>query len=665
MSDSGRWGGPRRPRISGTPGATRRQARRRTGVISALFGLALSGLAVRGAYLCVVPDPAVVDANDVQRWGRITLRAPRGEILDRDGRALATTVISPSVAVDPESVPEDERAGLAAVLGPLVGRDPASILAQLRQGGQYARVATHVHPATADAVRSLDHRAVWIERTRKRYYPEEALASQVVGFVDAAGRGRSGLEVAMDADLTGGTVVLQRRRDRRGVGMDREDFDPDASAGRTVRTTLDRTIQRAAERALERVVELHEPKAATAMVVDVHTGDILALANAPTFNPNAVGGNPAPRRNHAVQDWFEPGSVMKPFTLAAALEEDLVDEDTIVDCEGGAWFVGRSRIRDDHPKRRITATEVLKFSSNIGSAKLALELGPDLFLHHLAGFGFGQRTGVPLPGELGGVVRHPDRIRPIELATTAFGQGVTTTAIQLAMATAAIANGGELMEPRLVTEVVDSDGFPEWSKPPTRVRRVVSEETAAAVTRMMVEVTQDGGTGTRGRVPGYLVAAKTGTAQKAAVGGYGDGRVGSFVGFLPADDPAVAIVVMVDEPTKGSRYGGTVAGPAFAEIGAATMRHLGLPPSPDLLTPEEDHELVALADADPGPVSMLWTGDAWQVPDLTGRPVRDVLVGLSGAGVSLSIEGAGLAIGQDPAPGGVVRPGDAVAVVFQ
>lgn len=648
------------------PAELRARTAYRTRAISGLFALALAGIAARGAWLCVDPDPEVIAKNDIQRWGRRTIRAPRGAILDREGRALATTIVTPSVIVDPAEVDPEQRLAVAQGLAPLVGRDPGAIVAQLERGGRYARIAAHVHPATADAVRALDLPGVWIERTPKRYYPEQELAAQVIGFVDGADVGRAGLEMALDHELAGGVVVVQHRRDMRGVGVGPDGFDPAAAAGRTVHTTLDRVLQRAAERALAGVVERHAPKGATAVVVDVHSGDVLALANHPPFNPNDVGTDPWVRRNHAVQDWFEPGSVMKPFTLAAALEEGLIDEQTIVDCEGGAWFVGRSRIRDDHPKGQITATEVLKYSSNIGSAKLALELGSEVFIGHLRDFGFGERTGLPLPGELGGVVRPADRVKRIELATTAFGQGTTVTSIQLAMATAAIANGGELMAPRLVTRVEDGDGLPEWTVEPTRVRRVLSAETAAAVTRMMVTVTEPGGTGTRGRVPGYAVAAKTGTAQKPAAGGYGEGRIGSFVGFLPAFAPEVAIVVMVDEPTVGSRYGGTVAGPAFAEIGAAAMRHRRVPPDPALLgTPEADTTDAVADAAPPGPVALSWAGEGWAVPDLTGRPVRDVLAGLQGAGLSVSIAGSGLAIGQEPAPGGIVRPGDAVAVVFR
>ena len=272
---------------------------------------------------------------------------------------------------------------------------------------------------------------------------------------------------------------------------------------------------------------------------------------------------------------------------------------------------------------------------------------------------------MPLPGELAGQIRHPDRIRTIELANTAFGQGMTATAMQLAMGIAAIANDGVLMKPRLITAVTDNDGLPEWTQEPTEVRQAVSPDTAAQVSRMMQAVMEEGGTGRAGRIAGYRVAAKTGTAQKAHQGGYGEARVSSFVGFLPAEAPEVAIVVMVDEPSKGSRYGGTVAGPAFSELGAATMRALGIAPDLELLddSVEEPIDVAAVADLDG--ISMEWAGEGWRVPDLSGYALRDVLVGVQGAGLSLELDGSGHVVSQVPAAGTIIEPGQSVSVVLR
>jgi cell division protein FtsI (penicillin-binding protein 3) len=405
--------------------------------------------------------------------------------------------------------------------------------------------------------------------------------------------------------------------------------------------------------------------------VDVKTGDILALANAPTFNPNAIGEDAEPRKNHIVADAIEPGSIFKPFTIAAAVEEGIAQPEDKIDCEGGLWVIGRSRIRDDHPHGVVTLGEVMKYSSNIGVAKLAFKMGAGTFVDYLHKFGFGSETGIALPGERRGRIRDPEEIKPIELATTAFGQGTTATPIQLAMGIATIANGGVRMKPRLVTRVEDYYGVPDRVIKPAVAERAVSEETARKTREMMALVTEAGGTGTRARVPGYVVAGKTGTAQKVKDGRYSEARIGSFVGFVPADDPVIAVVVIVDEPTQGSRYGGIAAAPAFAEIAGQTLRHLGVPPDPALL--------AEAGEADPDPVTgdettvedeeeslrLAWSGDAWTMPDLTGRTRRDVLVGLQSAGLKLELSGSGSAVAQKPSPGEVLAPGSSVSVVFQ
>ena len=268
-----------------------------------------------------------------------------------------------------------------------------------------------------------------------------------------------------------------------------------------------------------------------------------------------------------------------------------------------------------------------------------------------------------LPGERSGRLRRADKIRPIELATTSYGQGMTSTGLQLAMATAAIANDGVLMKPRLVTQVTDADGLPAWTMAPTPVRRVISSETARTVSRMMVSVTEPGGTATRAAVEGYRVAGKTGTAEKVKDGVYSDARIGSFMGFLPAEQPEVAIVVSVDEPTEGSRYGGIVAAPAFAEIAREAMRVRSIAPEPTIA---EERIANATEDAEANDALALTSeSDAWSLPDVKGRPMREVLAAFAGSGVQVAIEGSGRAVAQDPQPGSLVRHGDVVAVVFQ
>jgi cell division protein FtsI (penicillin-binding protein 3) len=665
----------------------RSRARGRIRLVSFVLCTLLAAVGVRGAALCVLPSARTLQAAAAQRWDQVTLRARRGDVLDRSGRRLATSVATPNVVVDPYRIDPTEVDELARRVAEILGASPEEMAERMRRSSRYQRLAVRVHPAAARAVEALEHPALWVERDPRRYYPEETLAAHVVGFVDAAGSGREGLEASLDHWLRGESILLQRRRDRSGMDVDDPVWGPAGSTrvneGMDVHLTLDRTIQRLAERALEGVVERSAPKAVSAIVVDVKTGDILALANAPTFNPNDLAPDPAPRKNHVVQDAIEPGSVMKPFTVAAAVELGVADASTLVDCEMGNWAVGRSRIRDDHPHGVITVRDVLKYSSNIGSAKLAQQLGPERFLATLRAFGFGERTDISLPGEREGVLRKPSHIRPIELATTAYGQGVTSTPLQLAYALAALGNGGVRMRPRLVTRVEDAHGVPEYVQSPSMVTRVVSEDTAKLVVSMMEAVTEDGGTAVRARVPGYRVAGKTGTAQKVDDGKYGAGRIGSFVGLVPAEAPEVAIVVTVDDPTVGSRYGGVIAAPAFAEIASGVMRHRAIPPSvlePSVLEPGAVGETVAQAavsaesssaetrqveTSNLPPLRMSWQGEGWQVPDLTGQSLRDVVATAYPAGLSLSLSGAGAVVSQRPPPGQILPPGGELSLVLR
>jgi len=641
-------------------------------VVAGMLMVLLVLVGMRGVQLCLAPLDRTVRAAGVQRWDQVTLRARRGEVLDRNGRRLATSVATPNIIIDPARVQKpDDVEWLSRELSALLDVPREELAEKMWRDSRYQRLAMRVHPATAAEVEALGHPALWAERSARRYYPEEQLAAQVLGFVNSNSEGQAGLESALDDWLRGGEVLLQRRRDRRGLNVDDPTAWGDQNVGMDVHLTVDRQIQRMAERALAGVAERSEPVAATAVVIEVNTGDILALANIPTFNPNSLIDDPAPRRNHAVQDAIEAGSVFKPFTVAAAVEEGLVAYDTPIDCEGGAWRVGRSVIHDDHPHGVVAVSEVIKYSSNIGSAKMALRMGATKFMGYLRDFGFGARTGVQLPGERRGFLRKPDTIKPIELATTSFGQGVTSTPLQLAMATAALANDGVRMRPRLVSRVEDLHGIPEMVQRPAVAQRSVSRETANDVARMMVTVTEPGGTATRARVPGYLVAAKTGTAQKVKEGRYSAARIGSMVGFVPADDPVIAIVVVVDEPTKGSRYGGTVAGPAFKEIAEGSLRYLGIPPDP-LLLEQDLGTAVARAEVaeeekapEAAELQLAWTGEGWTLPDLSGQPLRTAVASLQPAGFSVQVVGSGAVVSQQPPPGTPVAPGGAVALVLQ
>lgn len=641
----------------------RAQRRIRLLAIGFLFGLSILGL--RGAQLCVQPDERIIAAGSTQRWEQMTLRAIRGNILASDDRPLAASVNTPNVVVDPSLVDSAELDSVSAQVAAVLNMDVSVVSALMSKKGRYAKLASRVHPEVADRIRQIKHPALFTESDGRRYYPERELGAHVLGFVSADGDGQMGLEKSMDKYLRGSTVLLQRRRDRKGLDVDRfRDVDRTSPSGMDVYTTIDRQIQHYTDRALADIVEKFQPKGAMAVVVDVPTGNILAMSNVPTYNPNVINGKTEPRRNRVLQNAIEPGSVIKPFILGAALEEGQLTPSTPVDCEGGVWYVGRSRIRDDHPHNVVTASEVVKYSSNIGTAKIALGMGAETTIGYLNDFGFGVKTGVQMPSERKGFMRPISSIRPIELATTSYGQGMTVNALQLAMATATIANGGVRMKPRLVTQIIDEQGVPAWRQEPEAVMRVLSEDTAANVTRMMVSVVEPGGTGTKASVPGYKVAGKTGTAQKVTDKVYGSARIGSFIGFLPAENPKLAIVVIVDEPQGPIKYGGWVAGPAFSRIASQSLAYLGVAPTrpqnedPDDTAPLPEPSVV-------GGKALVFADGHWTMPELEGRGIRAALRQVQGLGLSLDVSGSGVLVSQDPAPGEPVTAGGSVRLHFE
>ncbi|MBX2798742.1 MAG: transpeptidase family protein [Myxococcales bacterium] len=656
--------------------AVRARGSRRLRWLSTLLLVLLAGVGLRNVQLALVPSDRTLRAAAVQRWNTVTLEARRGEVLDRDGHRLATSMATPRVVADPFHIAEEEVPGLANTLSHILAQPNVdAISARLTRKGRWSQLAKRVHPAAAAQVEAMDHPGVWVDRPLRRYYPEEGLGAHILGFVDGDGEGKAGVEATFDRDLRGSAVLLQRRRDRHGLSVDDPARAAQPNVGMNVILTMDRAIQHVLEQALADALERSEPRSATAVVVDVRTGDLLAMASAPTFNPNRLDERHERRRNRAVQDAVEPGSVLKPFTFAAAIEEGLITPDSPIDCENGAWRVGGEVIHDDTPHRVLSAAEALQHSSNIGSAKLALELGSVRFLAYVDAFGFGKKTGIRLPGERAGVVRSPDRVRTIELATTSYGQGITTTALQLAMATAALGNDGLLMKPRLVSRIEDVHGVPEAVIEPTAVGRVVSRATARQVVDMMVGVTAPDGHAPLGAVPGYTVAGKTGTAQKVVDGRYGEARLASFVAIAPADNPYIAVAVLVDEPSKGSHYGNQVAAPVAAEIIEGALRHLGVPPAgaargplvgdlPAWPAALRKRGLVKAA-AGARDLHLAWTGEGWRMPDLHGRLLRETVQTLTLADIGVDASGSGRIVEQRPTPGATLRPGDRVSVILR
>ena len=390
-------------------------------------------------------------------------------------------------------------------------------------------------------------------------------------------RGKEGLEFKFDPVLCGKKETLKIKKNAiKGIVALKEEFKGDSLV-----LTLDKTIQYIAETALKKAVQDHQARSGMAVVMRPATGEILGMAHVPLFNPNVYGEfDRNSWRNRAVTDAFEPGSTMKIFLAAAALDQQFCVPDSVFDCENGSFTIGRKTIRDTHPHDWLTLSQIIQFSSNIGVAKIAMRMGSAKLHTILDRFGFGERTGISCPGETRGTLRPPRQWVPLDTATIAFGQGISVSAIQMACAVSAIANQGVLLRPRLVRGVIDNNGGYRENKLGMVKRRAVSAATARAVTRMMQAVVQEGGTGTQARLPGYRVCGKTGTAQKAKTDGSGYAAskyTALFVGFAPADAPLLCVVVIVDEP-RTSHYGGVVAAPAFRTILQESFNYLNIPP---------------------------------------------------------------------------------------
>lgn len=638
-----------------------------TGVGFTLFFLAVVG---RGYWLQVVDSEATVARSRRQYQRIIPLTPRRGAIYDRNGAELARSTSVDSVFAEPFRIQNVDEA--VRELAPILRMKFASLRKKLTSNRRFVWLERKVQPDESARIRRLDLEGIAFTKEHQRYYPNGGLAAQLLGFTGLDPKGLEGLERFYDNQLLGQEGFLVAAKDGRRKGLGASNMVVQGgSHGNSLVLTIDRNLQYLAEKELALGLKEAEGKAGSVVMLDPVSGEILAMANRPTYNPNAFSRFPAAsRRNRAVCDEFEPGSTLKVFLMAAALNENLVRPNQVVDCEHGAYRVGGMTIHDHHPYDDLRIVDVLAKSSNIGAAKVGKLLERQRYFEYLQHFGFGEQTGIDFPGEASGQLRRPEQWFEGDLAAISFGQGMTVTALQMARAVAAIANGGVLMKADLVRQVLDEEGSVVERRTPQTVRRVVSEKTAAQVRSMMEMVTRDGGTGTRAAVPGYRVAGKTGTAQKVdpVTGGYSaDKRVASFVGFAPVDHPRLVIMVMIDEP-KTHVYGGWVAAPVFSRLAGQALRYLGVSPTetdmPGPLPPVTLETEVAITTGQTQ--SLATTAEGTPVmPSCLGLSCRQVLRVMEHQGINIRIKGSGKVVEQFPAPGQTIRYGDEVWVKLQ
>ncbi len=515
-----------------------------------------------------------------QRLRTVPLAAERGAIVDRDGVTLAMNVESRSVFANPRLIDDDGAAAVAAALSPLLRLPAAELEAKLQRDKSFVYLARDLDPSAARAVLALDLPGIGTESSTRRIYPNNALGAAVLGFVGRDGTGLGGVEYAMQKPLAGRAGSLLVEEDEQGREIpsgERKESAP--TPGTTQVLTIDRDIQWYAEKTLSEQVAKVGAKGGTAIVMDVRTGEILALATTPTFDPNkATAAPPELRGNPAVSSVYEPGSVNKVITAAAALETGLLTPTSTVVVPQSIRVADKT-FKELHATgpQRLTFTGVIAKSSNVGTITIAQQLGRERLYEYLRRFGLGERTGVRFPGESAGLLPPPNRWSGSQAGTIPIGQGVSATSLQIASVYATVANGGVRVTPSMVRGSRDAEGRLVPASPP-RSTRVVSTQTAFQLARMLEAVTNEGGTATSARISGYRVAGKTGTARKVGVNGRYDGSyIASFVGFAPADAPRLVVSVSLDEP--GVIFGGVVAAPVFQKVMGFALGALQIPPT--------------------------------------------------------------------------------------
>jgi len=550
-----------------------------------VIGLFFSGMFIvvggKAAYLQVWQTSWLSERAANQYETLMKTPGKRGNILDSRLQPMAVSINGQSLAAYPSRIPD--RMSAASALAPVLSSDPHAIAEKLNTRNPFVWLKRQATPKEARAVRQLDMAGIDFIPEYSRFYPNKVIAAQVLGFAGIDGQGLEGLEYLYNDLLKADGRTTTVLKDALGRGFESGTMGSSPPAGRNIVLTIDQTIQFIVEKSLKEAVSRYDAASAIAIVLRPETGAVLALAHAPTFNPNAFHRfDPNLWRNRAITDSFEPGSTMKIFTAAAALEHGGLSADTPFFCERGRYQLGRHTIHDTQKHDTLTIEEIVMVSSNIGAVKISQQLGPETMYLTLRRFGFGEKTAIDCPGEIDGSLSHYRRWTKMDQAAIAFGQGIAVTAIQLVTATAAIANGGRLMKPFVVQAVTDQNGRPLQRFEPTRIRQAISPATARALRRIMGTVVSKNGTGRYAALDGYTAGGKTGTAQKPDENGaYAKDRyMASFVGFAPADHPEVAVLVVFDEP-KGSHYGGVVAAPVFKQIVEETLHHLNISPESD------------------------------------------------------------------------------------
>ena len=547
-------------------------------IVGLVFIILFGVIGAKAVHLQVYRSPWLAQKASDQYEKSLTLNGKRGTIYDRNLREMAVSIDVTSIAVRPAKIRQPKAASRA--LAKALKTDHRRVKKKLKSKSPFVWVKRQASPKETAAVRALGLDGIEFVPERNRFYPNKTLASHALGFTGLDGYGLEGIEFSYDRYLRGSDSNSKVFRDALGKVFNEEPNKNAHSDGHNIVLTIDRAIQYITENALQETVKEYSARSGMAIVMEPKSGAILALAHVPVFNPNAYTDFKKERwRNRAITDPFEPGSTMKIFSAAAALESGNIKASSIFYCENGAYRIGQNVVHDIKKHGWLSLQQIIKYSSNIGTVKVSEKIGPAKLYSIFQKFGFGAKTGIDSPGETTGSLAHYKNWTTVDTGAVAFGYGISVSAVQLITAASAIANDGILMKPYFVKAITDQSGKMLKQFQPQAVRQVISKRNARTIRNIMKTVITEGGTGTNAALEGYTVCGKTGTARKLDQNGtYSDSmHIASFVGFTPAENPKLTILVVIDEP-QGKYSGGTVAAPVFRRIAHEALNYLNIPP---------------------------------------------------------------------------------------
>ena len=648
--------------------------------VALLMFAALVVLTFRYAYLQVIQGDALAQRMRDQSGYEFRIQSLRGAILDRNGKELAVSNMTKSLFIDPNHVYEShDPAAIAADIAPVIGLTEQEILDDIAVGGGFVWVKRRLEHSEYEAVRAVIREkgysdCLGFQNEAERYYPNDALAANLLGFVGTDDEGLDGVEQALDPLLKGEvreerlTVDGQRRPILDSIFFGRRTYRGDYC--KTAVLTIDSTIQFMVEQELDRAMAENNPASITAIVMDPKTGEILAMASRPSYNPNRFWDYPQENwKNRAVSFIYEPGSTFKAITAGAALQEGIVTPNQVF-YDPGYVIVSERRIQNwnNESYGAVTFTDIVKNSLNTGFAQVGLSLGAEKLMHYTRLFGFGEQTGIDLPGEEEGILFKAEDMRDSDIATTAIGQSIAVTPLQLVTAMSAIANGGTLMRPHIVRAIKNPDGSVYEERTPQPIHETLQRTVNRTLIGLLEQVVATGG-GSKAGVKGYRIAGKTGTAQKIRLdtSGYMEGRyIASFCGFAPVEDPIFTVLVMIDDPRGGNFYGGQIAAPVASRIFAQLLRYAHVEPSSNPFTQAEESEEPARTTGEEKRMEAVATPPEGKalVPDFTGLSMREAARLAEQRGLFFESEGTGAAVSQSLSVNDIVDQGTHIKVYF-